>query len=162
MIELFETNPIASIAGIATIIGAIVAVLAYFRRDDGLRVGGDSRFRARDISGSSVTINTGAIDSFNQVDYSKEDQRSEWKVYEVAFLWHDLEPPGTGAHFQQMSREVEATKEILHNAANQGVLPIAREVRFPQGMTRWVSRDDLIHFAQARGERPKFLFPDER
>ena len=84
MIELFETNPIAFIAGIATIIGAIVAVLAYFRRDDGLRVGGDSRFRARDISGSSVTINTGAIDSFNQVDYSKEDQRSEWKVYESA------------------------------------------------------------------------------
>lgn len=152
------------IAGIATIVGVVIAALGYMRsrKQSDARVGGDSSFKARDITGSHVVINTGSVDYSKKIDYVKEDQRNEWKIYEVAFLWNEMEPPGTPAHFQEMSREIEAIKEQLHAAVDRGELKVSREIRGAGGLTRWVKRDALVAFALARGERPKFLFPEAR
>ena len=96
------------------------------------------------------------------LDFSKEDQRNEWMVYEVAFLWHGKEPPGIQAHVLQMTRDIEETKDLLHKAINEGKLAIVRQVQIGQGLTRWVNRDDLINFAKTIGARPAFLFPEVR
>jgi hypothetical protein len=100
------------------------------------------------------------------IDFVAEDQRTEWKVYEVAFLWHDQSPPGTAAHWFLMSREVEATKAQLHAAIDQGLLPVAKEQRVTDGrlqyVTRFVSREALVRYCQGIGVRPAFLFREER
>ncbi|MDR4469543.1 MAG: toll/interleukin-1 receptor domain-containing protein [Nitrospira sp.] len=105
---------------------------------------------------------SGTVGNVSSINFSKEDQRTEWRIYEVAFLWHDQVPPGVEAHFKQMSRDVEETKVLLHRAVESGTLPMLRQERYQNGVTRWVGREDLVRFALSRGEKPRFLFPDER
>lgn len=90
-------------------------------------------------------------------DYTKEDLIEEWMIYEAAFLWHGKEPPGIQAHFVQMTRDIERTKAFLHGAIEQGLLK-AKELRYPNGFTRYVTRDALEEFIQVNDiERPAFL-----
>jgi hypothetical protein len=92
------------------------------------------------------------------INYSKEDDRNEWLVYQAAFLWFDCEPPPIRAHFYQMTRDIEEIKLELHDAIDKGTLNMTRET----GSGRFVSREELKKFALSRGEKPKFLFPEER
>lgn len=89
-------------------------------------------------------------------------EKLEYMIYEVAFLWHNEEPPGIEAHRFLMSRKVEETKEMLHAAVNEGELPVTRQVLYPDGTgTRWISKADLQVFAKKLGQRPGFLFDQE-
>ena len=95
-------------------------------------------------------------------DFAKEDEREEWMVYELAFLWHSKEPPGINAHFYLMTREIEATKKLLHYAVQAGQLT-AREVVAEGGFTRYVTREALEEYIKKQGdERPEFLKRDRR
>jgi len=95
-------------------------------------------------------------------DFAKEDEREEWMVYELAFLWHGKEPPSIQAHFYLMTREIEATKMLLHYAVQAGQLA-AREVVAEGGFTRYITREALEKYIKdQRGERPEFLRREER
>lgn len=167
--ELHARDPNSFWSAVAGVIATALAILAYFRPGRSAEEGptpasgGNAVVRARDISGQ-VVINTGSgqIAGVNQVNYGTEDTRNEWMVYEAAFLWHDLEPPGVEAHVQRMTRNIEETKGMLHDAIVSGTLRANREVRGPGGVTRWVTREALKAYAESIGTRPRFLFPDQR
>ena len=164
--ELYTQNPVAFIAAAATLLGSVVALLSYLRKSKGDRrppVGGNPTVTTGSVGGN-VIVNTGSgtVGNVSSINFAKEDQRTEWRIYEVAFLWHDQVPPGVQAHFKQMSRDVEETKVLLHRAVESGNLPILRQECYQNGVTRWVGREDLVRFALSRGEKPRFLFPDER
>ncbi len=94
-------------------------------------------------------------------DLALEDSRDEWPIYQVAFLWHGKEPPTIQEHWQAMNPLVWSTKELLHEAVENGELVVSREYWASGGVTRFVSRDKLRHYAESIGEKPKFLFPEE-
>lgn len=90
-------------------------------------------------------------------DFAKEDERDEWMIYELAFLWHEKEPLGIQAHFYAMTREIELTKSKLHQAVENGLLEARTEV-LPDGITRFVTRRTLEKHIKERGlVRPEFL-----
>jgi hypothetical protein len=95
-------------------------------------------------------------------DRKKESARDEWPIYQVAFLWHGFEPPSTRLHFWLMTREVEETKRMLHQAVEARALRAAREVRSRSGLTRFVTRSELRRFCDASGMKPEFLFPEAK
>lgn len=96
------------------------------------------------------------------IDYHKEDKRDEWPIYQVAFLWHGYEPPVIKRHWDEMNRDIQDRKNMLHAAVDRDELSPSREKRYPNGVTRYVSREELRRFCEARDERPPFLFPEER
>ena len=104
-----------------------------------------------------------SLPELQKINYTKEDTHHEWMVYEVAFLWYDLTPPGIEAHFHLMDRDMEKKKEELHNAINTAKLEVRLEIHFAgQGYTRFVTREALLKYAKQLGEKPKFLFKEAR
>lgn len=81
----------------------------------------------------------------------------EFMVYELAFLWHDKEPPSIQEHWNLMTPHIMFTKQFLHNAIETGQLKITRELRFVDGVTRFVSKAELKRFAYEIGDVPNFL-----
>lgn len=164
--ELYTDNPVAFIAAAATLISAVVALLAYLSKPRNDRVGsvGGNPAVTTGAVGGNVIVNTGSgnVGNVTSINYAKEDQKNEWRVYEVAFLWHDEVPPGVAGHFEKMSRDVEETKILLHRAIEDERLPVLREEQYSNGITRWVSREELKKFALSEEVKPKFLFPNER
>ncbi len=109
----------------------------------------------------SAQVNTGA--DRRVVNFDEEDTRDEWLIYQVAFLWHGLNPPLQHAHWDLMTREIEDTKRMLHNAVDDGMLSVSRETRTTDGgITRYVTRDELKKFADSIGQKPAFLFKETR
>lgn len=113
------------------------------------------------------TLNSGYAVPANLAHHAKIDV---WKVYEAAFLWHELEPPSVEAHFALMSEAVAQTKLELHNAIERGELPLVKQetiltpvfalggvATIPQGFTRYVHRKDLLAYAKKHGKVPAFL-----
>ena len=154
----WQTAPFAHLQVLPTN-GCPVSV--WPNRDEGcLNVANGVMCVVREIRGESVVTGTVSVSPQGQIsaNLSRHNVRNEWMVYEAAFLWHGLEPPGIAAHFQRMPTEVEKTKEFLHQAVNNGTLK-AREHRATDGLTRYVKREDLVNFAKKISERPDFLFP---
>ncbi|MEQ9264174.1 MAG: hypothetical protein RLN81_03075 [Balneolaceae bacterium] len=90
-------------------------------------------------------------------NFEKEDKNNHWMLYEVAFLWHGKEPPSIQAHFYQMTREMEQTKANLHKAVELGLLEAETKV-FPNGITRFLTRDGLVKYVhEQKLELPEFL-----
>lgn len=81
----------------------------------------------------------------------------EYMVYELAFLWHDVEPPSIQDHWNLMTPHIEFTKQLLHNAIESGKLKVTRELLFKDGVTRFVSKAELKRFAHEIGDVPNFL-----
>jgi hypothetical protein len=103
------------------------------------------------------------VQKLKKIDYAKEDTHHEWMVYEAAFLWYDLTPPGIEAHFNLMDRDVEKKKDELHNAINRGLLEVKLEYHIlGQGFTRYVTREALLKYTQLLSEKPRFLYKEER
>lgn len=101
--------------------------------------------------------------TLKKVDYTKEDTHHEWMVYEAALLWYDLIPPDVEKHFDLMDRDVKKKKDELHEAINKGLLEAKLEYHIlGQGYTRYVTRNALLKYANLLGEKPKFLFEEER
>ncbi len=158
--DTFNSELLTAIAAIATILGAIAAWVGLKKRGKKKTNGGkNTSVKTGNIQGH-VTIVTGDQNTIQQSAYNpeKESKRTEWKIYEAAFLWHGIEPPGVHAHFEKMTREIEETKEMLHEAVNNGQLKIVREDVFQNGITRYVSREDLKKFAKSINQKPHFLF----
>ena len=166
---------IALLAATGTVAGAIIAWLAFKKKesnkDEGQHNNQHNTFS--NITGSTTFLsgdNTGTISNISvlnqelqKVNFPEEDQRNEWKIYEVAFLWHDYEPPASEAHFNKMTRKVEETKAMLHLAAEEGELLLSREISIENvGLTRFVSRQSLIEFCNKNNYQPAFLFPSAR
>lgn len=95
-------------------------------------------------------------------DYLNEDLINEWMIYEVAFLWHGFEPPTAAVHVYLMTRPVERTKRMLHDAVDQKRIAVTREDKFPDGVTRYLSRDELLKFTLVLNLKPAFLYPEVR
>jgi hypothetical protein len=169
LFDLHARDPNAFWSALGTAVAAAVAVLAYLQTrkpkngPSASPPAGNATVHARDITGQ-VVINTGAgnVTGVTQVNYTTEDKRQEWMVYEAAFLWHGLAPPGIEAHFQRMTRDIEETKTMLHGAINAGTLRAAREAHAEGSIARWVTRTDLRAYALSIGARPLFLFPEDR
>ncbi len=88
----------------------------------------------------------------------KNESNVNWKVYEVAFLWHGQQPPPVQDHFNQMSPDIAQRKEALHNAINQGLLKTCNQIINQNGGTRWVSKKALMDYCKLTSQDiPKFL-----
>ncbi|MDC6367187.1 MULTISPECIES: hypothetical protein [Flavobacteriaceae] len=162
---------IALIAAITAVVGVVIAWLEYSKRKEK----SDRSFSLKKTSNSgNITAiggdNSGSItntvinnNDLSKVDYMEEDKRNEWMVYEVAFLWHDYEPPGIEAHFVKMTRKIEETKNMLHQEIGKGELTMSKEYIVPNvGVTRYLTRNALIDYCVRKEYKPKFLFPNER
>ena len=81
----------------------------------------------------------------------------EWLIYQAAFLWHGISPPGIRDHFEEMTPEIQKTKTMLHDAVNAGQLKSSREVQSSNGVTRWVKKSELKKYAKLINAEPNFL-----
>lgn len=81
----------------------------------------------------------------------------EYMVYELAFLWHDVEPPSIQDHSNLMTPHIEFTKQLLHDAIEIGKLKVTRELQFQDTIIRFVSKAELKRFAHGIGDVPNFL-----
>lgn len=81
----------------------------------------------------------------------------EYMVYELAFLWHDKQPPSIEDHWNLMTPHIMFTKDFLHKAIETGRLKVTRELLFKDGVTRFVSKAELKRFAHEIGDVPNFL-----
>lgn len=96
-------------------------------------------------------------------DYlSREGGRNEWLVYEAAFLWHSVSPPPVRTHELFMTPEIYQTKRMIHEAIDSGKIKSSKEIRTPQGVTRYVSEEELKNFSHSISEKPDFLFFNRR
>jgi hypothetical protein len=170
-------NIIALIASLGTLGAAIVAWLDYKnkRKSSGDKNHSEQSHHTKigTSTGNTIVIpgkNSGPISNvfvnksseFEKINFTMEDERNEWKIYEVAFLWHEIEPPSASAHFNKMTRKVEETKNMLHQAIDNGTLVASKEIKYANGFTRYVTRKDLVNFCEKFNYKPSFLFPSER
>ncbi len=113
--------------------------------------------RSKDLEATGIKFKNSQT-----INFKEEDSRTEWLVYQVAFLWHGFAPPSQKDHWDLMTRDIEDTKNMLHLAIDAGQLPITRQITGHGGFSRFVSRADLIIFATNLGIYPSFLFPSQR
>lgn len=88
---------------------------------------------------------------------ARESTDEELMIYQAAFLWHGITPPGIKNLFKNITPEIQETKQMLHEAANTGRLKISREVSTQMGVTKLVKKSELRRFAKSIKEKPKFL-----
>jgi len=96
------------------------------------------------------------------IDFEKKDQHNEWPIYQVAYLWYGFEPPNVAEHFFMMTGDIATKKMELHLAVDTGRLQTSRTYTFVGGLTRYVTRKDLVAYAKANEDKPKFLFKELR
>jgi len=142
------------ITAITALIGAVIATLRYCKPNPGTTKPEIEERQAE------LKDNLSQRAELIPFDIASTNQQTIWKVYQVAFLWHDYDPPNTLQHFSMMTAQIENTKSQLHNAIDQGLLKVNSERKVVNGFTRFVSRDALIEYCKTIGERPKFLFPN--
>jgi hypothetical protein len=88
-------------------------------------------------------------------NYTKWDMVNEFTLTQAAELWEEQDPIGLGRPNQEsyprlrMMKEKARSAELAVNDPTAGAKAIA-------------TRSALIAFAQKLGQRPKFLYPDER
>ena len=88
----------------------------------------------------------------------KNDAPEELMLYQWAFLWHGVTPPGISEHFPTMTAEIESTKRMLHDAVDIGLLRTSRETRLADGsVTRWITKRELTRYAKSIKVNPDFL-----
>ena len=100
------------------------------------------------------------------LDFKHWDLVQHFTVRQAASLWCDLEPGQSDLLSRVDHPEIVAIEQLLVSAVQRGKLPST----FPYGpypqSDKWllstVTRADLKSYAEHIGERPKFLFPDER
>ena len=87
-------------------------------------------------------------------------------IYEAAFLWHGFMPPSVTDHWNLMTRQISATKNMLHRAVDSGLLNAIETISTTGGtrtvLNRRVERAELRRFAQSIGQEPEFLCPELR
>lgn len=118
---------------------------------------------------TATTQNDSAISrliSFDEPDYEAWDQVRELALIRAACFWAEQEPVD---HPMMLPPEANPRYTMLREACRAGEFKAF--VRYTGGAVRFVSnpdfghfirRDDLEKFAEARGEKPKFFFPEER
>lgn len=147
--------------------------ISYYRRKKNKTLYDEEWRRYQDILEASERITVDHLQdmkrrelpagtSLPEIDFEKEDKREEWPIYQVAFLTNGYEPPTIKRHWGEMNRDIQDTKNMLHAAVNRDELMPSRVKQYPNGVTRYVDREELRRFFRERGERPAFLFPDER
>ncbi|MDX8404292.1 MAG: hypothetical protein R8K54_07790 [Mariprofundaceae bacterium] len=94
-----------------------------------------------------------------QPKYDVWDKVDELRVLDAAELWVEEMPSGSNTP----TPNAVPIWQAIHNAINAGEIQASR-VEGINGIscTKYVSRTELIKFAETRGEKPKFLFPEER
>ena len=79
-------------------------------------------------------------------------------VSQAASLWCDIEPGLDDNLIRVDHPEITAIDQLLYEAVERGELPATRR----DFESRRVTRAELRSFAERKGARPKFLFPEER
>ncbi|MBO6524539.1 MAG: toll/interleukin-1 receptor domain-containing protein [Balneolaceae bacterium] len=98
-----------------------------------------------------------AIETDIPIATQSTKDKEEFMVYELAFLWHGKEPPSIPEHWGLLTPHILFTKDFLHKSIESGKLKITKEIRFPDGVTKFVSKEELRRFAKEIGETPAFL-----
>lgn len=102
------------------------------------------------------------------IDWDILDYRDEFEFLEAAFYWCGLEP-----NESEIPEIVEAVHQALKNYVKVEPLDLSKfvdkstlaamRVNFPpQPPSTHISRKELIAYANERGFKPAFLFPDAR
>lgn len=103
------------------------------------------------------------------INYDRVDGENEWPVFEVAYLWHGFDPPPVNQFIQNRDeglelREIELTFDRLWTDltdADDPLTPVSKDIRVGTYFYL-LNRDDLRSYCERKGERPAFLFPEER
>ncbi|HXI87408.1 MAG TPA: hypothetical protein VNH64_08115 [Parvularculaceae bacterium] len=99
-------------------------------------------------------------------DFVKWDKRDKFTINEVAYLWYGREPVATNQYGRYWSHDIQQLHDELNHRffiekAFEG--QTTSEVGDGSGKeNHWIPRAALIKWAKERGERPAFLFPEER
>lgn len=104
-------------------------------------------------------------------DFEEWDEKESFRLWEAAALWVDetpRRPPGRRERkqFRVFSNAITERKlEVLRQSLEETIQDAIDETEgnIVKSNPEWiVSRDDLIRFAKAKHEKPRFLFPKER
>jgi len=102
----------------------------------------------------------------SKADFTSWDQVSEFALFHAAWLWAEKEPksPVQGSPqygYFLMLTEAIRTKE-LNTVVDVSTLSSVHGRRFSPATHVTINRDELRGFAEKRGMRPKFLYPEDR
>lgn len=103
------------------------------------------------------------------MQFDFDDEKMEFSFKEAAMAWGEI-VDFTGPETQKRFYEL---LQVLTHAAESGTIPFqgtpkdanqGKWLRLPEEM--WAGcrlhRDDLLAFAESRGEKPRFLYPETR
>lgn len=98
------------------------------------------------------------------LDFTLYDLKKEFTVIEAACLWYSTHPSKYPYFYdvqEETSRNIETMIEILLEASKNGEIKpdLLRKVTITTGK---LSREGLENYAKSIGQKPAFLFPDER
>ena len=99
------------------------------------------------------------------MDYQYWDLVPEFKVHQASCLWCDVTPRPSALFTRMDHPEIAAIEQLLVRAIKNGELPAnTDEVSsyLPDYTVAVVTRADLKAFAESKGVRPGFLFPDQQ
>lgn len=111
-------------------------------------------------------------------DFTPWDLRNEFTDWETAYLWFGFEPNYSGKYTDHPSNVI-GLRAALSEAVQRGELPSRTEddsgrrvyhdkwgrergVYVFAPATTWYSRQALRQWAERKGQRPLFLFPEDR
>ena len=118
------------------------------------------------INSSPIHLSSSSLGKLKKISFKKEDLKNEWLVYEISFLWHNLEPPSIATHWEYLNndRDLYNFKKTLHDLIDQNNLKACREIKDINEVViqRYISRETLIDYAKSINEKPKFLFKEIR
>ncbi len=99
------------------------------------------------------------------VNFKAWDLATDLTVAQATCLWCCVEPRPAFTLIRLEHPETEAIYQLLVSAIRSGDLPLVYEsplASISNHESSAVSRRDLLRFAKAVGQRPLFLFPDQR
>ncbi len=91
-------------------------------------------------------------------DFSHWDAMLSFQVWQVAWLWRELEPRGQPSD----GTPVYSTFQLIKQDLKLGIIPDKKRDKNKSWMGTGLTREELLAYAESRKERPKFLYPEMR
>lgn len=150
---------LATIAACLVLYGIAAWVLDLPR----LKVGSDDRLIIEHVAAPAPAAGVAASPAAAgdlQADLAAWDLLDTMKIYQAAWLWDGQEPPGTMA----LHGRARVRAQMLAEAMGNGQLKVTSHGAYGQRNPNLaiVSKAQLTDFANLKGERPPFLFKEDR
>ena len=149
------------IAGVCLLVGGNIWYLRKLQNQNP-----NAAFVTGDLSAAQAAIQDRVGEVGGPADFEKWDKKDPLTLNQIAYLWYGREPVPTNRfgdfwthEIQQIHREIDNRFFVLKAFEGQYSEPRGNG---SDDQINWVPRKALIDWAIERGERPAFLFQDER